>query len=381
MSRARTAVVVLVSAALAGGTAPAAVAADPSHGTGGGSLRLEPGTDRPLVLGHRGASAYRPEHTLAAYELAARMGADFIEPDLVSTKDGVLVDRHEPEISGTTDVADHPEFADRRATKTIDGVAHTGWFTEDFTLAELKTLRAVERLPELRQRNTPYDGAYEVPTFEEVLQLRERLSAELGREVGVIPEIKHGTYFDELGLSQEERVVQALRAHGLDREDAPAAVQSFEVGNLEELAGQVGTQLVQLTTPEGAPADLVAAGDPRTYADLTSPAGLALVARYADVLGPDKAQVVPLAADGTLGEPTSLVADAHAAGLAVVPYTFRPEDEFLPAELDRGDLPSDHGDAEAEVVDFLRAGVDGVFTDAPDTGVEGRARFLAEREG
>jgi len=336
-------------------------------------------TDELLVVGHRGASAYRPEHTLAAYELAARMGADMIEPDLVMTADGVLVDRHEPEISGTTDVADHPELADRRTTKTIDGVTHTGWFTEDLTLAELKTLRAVERVPELRQRNTPYDGAYEVPTFEEVLQLRERLSAELGREVGVIPEIKHGTYFDSLGLSMEEAVVAALREHGLDGADAPAAVQSFETANLRELDGEVDVPLVQLTSPTGSPADLVAAGDPRTWADVVSPAGLADVAEYADVLGPDKSQVIPLAADGTLGEPTSLVTDAHAAGLLVVPYTFRPENDYLPAELDLGTDPAAHGLADAELLAFWRAGVDGVFTDAPDTGVESRATFLAER--
>ena len=336
-------------------------------------------TDELVVVGHRGASAYRPEHTLAAYELAARMGADMIEPDLVTTSDGVLVVRHEPEISGTTDVADHPELADRRTTKTIDGVTHTGWFTEDLTLAELKTLRAVERVPELRQRNTPYDGTYEVPTFEEVLQLRERLSGELGREVGVVPEIKHGTYFDSLGLSMEEALVAALREHDLDGAGAPAAVQSFETANLRELDGEIDVPLVQLTSPTGAPADLVAAGDPRTWADVVSPAGLADVAEYADVLGPDKSQVIPLAADGTLGEPTSLVTDAHAAGLLVVPYTFRPENDYLPAELDLGTDPAAHGLADAELLAFWRAGVDGVFTDAPDTGVESRATFLAER--
>jgi len=373
---AAAATAVALTAASLVAAAPAAVASSSEPAAPGAPAAL---TDELLVVGHRGASAYRPEHTLAAYELAARMGADMIEPDLVMTADGVLVDRHEPEISGTTDVADHPELADRRTTKTIDGTTYTGWFTEDLTLAELKTLRAVERVPELRQRNTPYDGAYEVPTFDEVLQLRERLSAELGREVGVIPEIKHGTYFDSLGLSMEEAVVAALREHGLDGAGAPAAVQSFETANLRELDGEVDVPLVQLTSPAGAPADLVAAGDPRTWADVVSPAGLADVAGYADVLGPDKSQVIPLAADGTLGEPTSLVTDAHAAGLLVVPYTFRPENEHLPAELDLGDDPAAHGLADAELLAFWRAGVDGVFTDAPDTGVESRAAFLAER--
>ena len=227
----------------------------------------------PLVIGHRGASGYRPEHTLAAYELAARMGADYIEPDLVTTSDGVLVARHEPEIGGTTDVADHPEFADRWTTKTIDGVACTGWFTEDLTLAELKTLRARERIPAVRQPNTLYDGRFEVPTFTEVLELRERLSDELHREIGVYPETKHPSYFAALGRPLEPALVRALTDAGLNRSDAPVFVQSFETGNLQGLGRTLEVRLVQLVGAQGAPADLVAAGDPRTYADLVTPGG------------------------------------------------------------------------------------------------------------
>ena len=194
----------------------------------------------PLVIGHRGASGYRPEHTLASYELAARMGADFIEPDVVSTRDHVLVVRHENEISGTTDVADHPEFAARRATKTVDGVAITGWFTEDFTLAELKTLRAKERLPQVRQENTLYDGRWTVPTLQEVFELRERLSKELDRPIGIIPETKHPTYFKSVGLPLEGKLVEMVRAFDLDKAKAPIVIQSFELNNLVELREQYG---------------------------------------------------------------------------------------------------------------------------------------------
>ncbi|GAB3216307.1 glycerophosphodiester phosphodiesterase [Kineococcus gypseus] len=335
----------------------------------------------PLVVGHRGASGYRPEHTLASYQLAARQGADVIEPDLVSTKDGVLVVRHENEISGTTDVADHPEFADRRTTKTIDGVELTGWFTEDFTLAELKTLRAVERLPELRQENTVFDGAYEVPTFEEVLDERERLSRELRREIGIIPEIKHSTYFDSIGLSMEEGVVQALREHGLNRPGSGATVQSFELTNLIELRRELGLRAdsVFLTSSSGAPADLVDAGDPRTYADLLTPASLQELAADVTSIGPSLDQVVALEADGTLGEETTLVDDAHAVGLEVVPYTLRAENNFLPVDYRVGEDPADFGRVLDLAVVYFEAGIDGIFTDQPDLGVAARERFLAEQ--
>jgi glycerophosphoryl diester phosphodiesterase len=346
-----------------------ATAAPPQRGTADDAGEL-------LVIGHRGAAGYRPEHTLASYELGARMGADYIEPDVVSTRDGVLVTRHENEISGTTDVAEHPEFADRRTTKVIDGVELTGWFTEDFTLAELRSLRAVERLPDVREENTLYDGLYQVPTLDEVLELREELSRELGREVGVYIETKHPTYFDSIGLSLEEPLVEDLDEAGLDHRKAPVFLQSFETTNLRELDGVVDVPLVQLLSATGAPADLVAAGDPRTYADLSTAEGLADIGEYADGVGPDKAQVIPREADGTLGEPTSFVADAHAADLLVHPYTFRNENEFLPAELrDPGEEPGDYGRAIDEQLTFWATGIDGLFTDNPDTGVVSRALF------
>lgn len=321
-----------------------------------------------LVVGHRGASAYRPEHTLASYELAARMGADYIEPDLVITSDGVLVTRHEPEISGTTDVADHPEFAARKTTKDLDGTPLTGWFTEDFTLAELKTLRAKERIPAVRQENTAYDGRFEIATFAEVLDLRARLSKELHREIGIYPETKHPTYFASMGKPLEPKLVEALDEAGLNRADAPVFVQSFETGNLRELHEELEVPLVQLLSAEGSPI-----GDKRTYAELITPAGLADIATYAAAIGPEKNQVISRDAAGNLGKPTSLIADAHAAGLTVTPYTFRPENQFLPANLRVGASPTDYGNFFAEYKAFFDAGVDGVFADAPDTAVAARA--------
>ena len=364
----RTVVTGLIAAPLTGLVAAEAAAAAPPRADRGGGHR-----PRTLVIGHRGASGYRPEHTLASYELAARMGADFIEPDLVTTKDRVLVARHEPEIGGTTDVATRPEFASRRATKLLDGVSVTGWWTEDFTLAELKTLRAVERLPDVRQESTMYDGRFEVPTLAEVLELRARLSRELGREIGVYPETKHPTYFQRLGLALEPVLLATLRRYGLNSSHAPVFVQSFETTNLRQLR-RLGlrTPSVQLLSATGAPYDLVAAGDPRTYADLATPAGLADIARYADGIGPDKNQVIPRNADGTLAAPTALVGDAHRAGLLVHPYTFRAENAFLPTELRRGTNLTDFGWAIDEQVTFLRAGVDGLFTDQPDVGVVAR---------
>ena len=247
----------------------------------------------PIVIGHRGASGYRPEHTLASYRLAIRLGADYVEPDLVSTKDGVLVARHENEISGTTDVADRPEFTERKTTKTIDGRAVTGWFTEDFTLAELKTLRAKERLPEVRPDNTRYDGRFEVPTFQEVLDLVKEESRRSGRRIGVYPETKHPTYFDSIGLSLEEPLVRTLRRNGLDKKGSRVFVQSFETGNLRDLDEMTKAPLVQLVDAQGAPYDLVAAGDPRKYADLITPDGLDRIAEYADGLGANKDLVLP----------------------------------------------------------------------------------------
>ena len=325
-----------------------------------------------LVIGHRGAAGYRPEHTLASYELSIRLGADVIEPDLVTTGDGVLVARHEPEISGTTDVARHPEFADRRTTRTVDGVERTGWFTDDFTLRELRTLRAVERIPQLRPRNALYDGRDRIPTLQEVIDLARRASQQHGRRIGIAPETKHPTYFRERGKPLEPALVRVLTRNGLNRADAGVYVQSFEVANLVTLRSRLRVDLVQLTAAAGAPWDFVAAGDPRTYADLVTPAGLRRIARYADALGPDKTQIVPRDGAGTSFPATTLVRDAHRAGLAVLPYTFRNENAFLPAELRCGADPAAYGGAFAEYDRFLRLGVDGLFTDNADTAREAR---------
>jgi glycerophosphoryl diester phosphodiesterase len=327
----------------------------------------------PLVIGHRGASGYRPEHTLASYETAARLGADFIEPDLVTTKDHVLVARHEPEISGTTDVASHPEFAGRRTTKLLDGVSTTGWFTEDFTLAELKTLRAVERLPQVRQHNTLYNGLFQVPTFEEILALRKQLSRELGREIGVYPETKHPTYFRAAGLPLEGTLVEILRRWGLDHPDAPVFVQSFEAANLRALHDtyRLRAPKIFLSSASGTPFN-----DPRPYADYLAPAGLKELSGFVDGIGPDKNQIIPRLPDGSLGTPTTLVADAHAAGLVLHPYTFRAENTFLPTDLRVGTDPTAYGKAFDEQLAFLRAGIDGLFTDQADIAILSRKMFL-----
>ncbi len=324
-----------------------------------------------IVIGHRGAAGYRPEHTLAGYALAARMGADYIEPDLVSTKDGELVARHENDITATTDVADRPEFADRRATKTIDGTPATGWFSEDFTLAELKTLRAKERIPEMRGRNTIYDGRFEVPTLQEVIDLSRRLTRELDRPIGIYPETKHPTYFRSIGLPLEEPLVRALNDNHLNERDAHVFVQSFEVGNLQALDRELDVPLVQLlSSPRGRPYDFTVAGDTRTYAELATPAGLEEIARYADGVGPSKSFIVPRDDTGRSLPPTSFIADAHRAKLVVHPFTFRNENSFLPLELRTSDDPAAYGDALAEYEQFYELGVDGLFSDNSDTAVE-----------
>jgi glycerophosphoryl diester phosphodiesterase len=344
---------------------PAAAPAQPRHGHHHAA---------PLVIGHRGASGYRPEHTLASYELAARMGADYIEPDLVPTKDGVLVARHEPNITDTTNVAAHPEFADRKTTKTIDGVTQTGWFTEDFTLRELKTLRAKERLPLVRPQNTRYDGRFQVPTFQQVLRLRARLSRELHRRLGVYPETKHPTYFRSIGLPLEGRLVRALNRFGLNRRGAPVFVQSFEQDNLRALRPWLRVPEVQLLDEP----QLHIAGDPSkpTYAELATPAGLRSIARYAQGVGPWKNYIVPRNPDGSSGTPTSFVDDAHAVGLQVHPYTFRRENQFLPLELRSSTDPNGIGDLKAEILQFFALGVDGVFTDNADIGVAAKRAFI-----
>lgn len=339
----------------------------------------DPRQAEPLVIGHRGASGYRPEHTLASYRLAIRQGADYIEPDLVPTKDGVLVARHENEIGGTTDVGTRPEFADRRQTKTIDGRQVTGWFTEDFTLAELRTLRAKERLPQVRPQNTRYDGRFDVPTFDQVLALVNRTNAKRpGRknDLGVYPETKHPTYFQTIGLPLEQRMVRDLREAGLDRPRAKVFLQSFETTNLKFLAKRTRLPIVQLMDATGAPYDLVARGDDRTWADLTKPGELRKIARYADGIGPNKTLVLPQAADGSLQDPTPLVRDAHRAGLLVHVFTLRRENQFMATDFRQGSDPDAVGDMVAEAKAFLDAGVDGYFTDNPDIGVRARDAWV-----
>lgn len=329
---------------------------------------------KPIVIGHRGSSGYRPEHTLASYALAIDLGADFVEPDLVSTKDGQLVARHESYIGGdnvafagadSTDVASRPEFASRKKTATIDGVVLTGWFTEDFTLAELKTLRANERIPALRPQNAAYNGLFEVPTLQEVIDLVRAKEIETGRKIGIYPETKHPSYHDSIGLSLEEKLVFVLKANGYDSPDSLVFIQSFEVANLKELNGLIDVPIVQLFGGSGQPWDFTVAGDARTYSDLATAAGLAEIATYADGVGPNKGRIIPVVA-GALGTPTSFVDDAHASNLLVHPYTFRSENFFLPASLRDGTNPLTYGDWESEYRAFFAAGIDGLFSDNPD---------------
>jgi glycerophosphoryl diester phosphodiesterase len=334
---------------------------------------LMPGSSdrtRPIVIAHRGASGERPEHTLAAYNLAIDQGADFIEPDLVITSDGALVCRHENEISGTTNVADHPEFTERRREKTVDGVAATGWWVEDFTLAELKTLRCKERLPQLRPHNTAYDGQEEIPTFAEVLDLAR------SRGVGIYPELKHPSFLRGAGHDPVEPFVAAVNAAGGQRAADIMFVQCFEVAPLLQLAGMSSLRwrLVQLVAAEGGPWDR----QDTTYARMLTDEGLRRIAGYAAGIGPEKSLIIPRDAQRRSLPATDLVARAHGAGLVVHPWTFRAENYFLPAELQQGDpaaidFPRSHGDLDAEVRAFYAAGVDGVFSDFPALAVAARA--------
>ncbi len=351
-----------------------------------------------LVLGHRGATGYRPEETRGSYELAIQLGANFIEPDLVSTKDGVLIARHEPNITDTTDVSRHPEFANRLTTKTIDGSKQTGFFAEDFTLAEIKTLRAVERLP---FRDQSFNGQFEVLTFQEVMDIAKKGTADTGRTIGIIPETKHPSYFQGIGLPLEQKLVDALNANGYAGKAAPVIIQSFEVANLKQLNTLTDVRLVQLTDANDVlangtldynqPADFVLNGDKRTYGDLLTPAGLAEIATYADAIGPWKRSIVSgayvdrngdgqpddLDGDGRITDadrvalpPTSLVADAHKAGLLVTPYTFRNEYFYL--------LSDYGGNPINEYKQFFALGVDGLFSDFADTAVAGLAATVPE---
>jgi len=330
---------------------------------------------KPLVIAHRGASALRPEHTLAAYAKAIADGADVIEPDLVITRDGVLVARHENDISGTTNVAELTQFANRKRTKVIDGERLTGWFTEDFTLAELKTLRARERIPALRPANARLNDQFEIPTFDEIVRLAQQAAMRTGKPIGLYPELKHPSYFRGIGLPLEDKLVAALRAHPYLAE-APVFIQSFEGSSLRRVRAELGrgmpnVKFIQLVgDPKKRPADWRLAGDSRTFGDMLSATGLREVATYADGIGPEKSSVVPQDAQGTLGPPSAVVGNAHSAGLLVHPYTFRPENSFLPKALQTGGDAATRSPAGMvrEVQAFVAAGIDGFFTDDPALG-------------
>ncbi len=319
----------------------------------------------PLVIAHRGASGERPEHTRAAYDLAIDQGADFIEPDLVMSRDGHLVVRHENEISETTDVAARPEFAERRTTKTIDGRPVTGWFTEDFTLAELRTLRARERLPALRPASAAFDGQEQILTFQEVVDIARAGSARTGRTIGVAPELKHPTYFLSIGLPMEPPLIAALADNGLMAADSPVLIQSFEVDVLRSVDQATNAPLLQLMSPVGGPFDRPGT----TYAAMARPKGLAEIATYADAIGVETGLIYPRDASGAAPTATTLVDDARVAGLKVVVWTFRAEDVFLPVEFRGGE---DHGigDMAGWLRRFYGLGVDAVFTDHPAIAIE-----------
>jgi len=320
----------------------------------------------PSVIAHRGASGYRPENTLAAATLAIRQGADEVEADVVPTKDGVLIVRNDNELSGTTDVVTHPEFADRRTSKTVDGLAVTGWFSEDFTLREIRTLRAIERLPELRPSNTVYDGRFRIPTLTEILRVTH------GR-ARVYIELKHPTYFRSIGLPLEERLRCELVAAGLTRRNSAVQVQSFEPSSLRRLRAGLAVPLVQGLDVAGRPYDFTATGDPRTYADLRTPAGLRWIHRYADAVAVNAALIIPRDATNHVQPATTLVADAHAAGLLVQAWTFRAENDFLPADIQRASDPAGHGDLIGFLWLVYATGLDGVFCEFPDLAVSARA--------
>lgn len=356
----------------------------------------------PLVIGHRGAAGYLPDHTLAGYQKAIEMGADFIEPDLVATKDGELIARHEPNITGTTDVASHPEFASRKTTRKVDGVDETGWFATDFTLAEIKTLRAIQPLSE---RSAAYNGQYTIPTFREVLELAKTESAKRGRTISVYPETKHPTYHEDAGLKLEDRLLSILAEYGYTKKDSPVIIQSFETANLKYLRTKTQARLVQLVdgddydfktgavtfaAPFDRPYDWTRAGKTELFGSMVTPAGLAEIAKYADGVGPWKPYIIPVkgtyGADGKMvdvnkdgavnymdtssAQPTTLIADAHKLGLSVHTWTFRNEQRRLSADL--------KGDPQAEYLLFYRAGIDGLFSDFSDTAIAARNTYLKE---
>lgn len=337
-------------------------------------------TPVPIVIAHRGASGYLPEHTLAAYAVAMLHGADYIEPDLVMTRDGRLIARHDNVLDLTTDIAEHAAFAGRRATKEVDGVPVTGWFSEDFTLAEIKQLRANERIPEVRPANARFDRQFEIPTLEEIIALLKAHEQALGRRIGIYPETKHPTYFQRLGLGMEKTLVDTLHAAGFAGADGAAFIQSFETANLRLLRGLTDLPLIQLLDATGRPYDVQTAGGALTYDQMATPEGLREIASYADGVGPEKYHfILPRDARGDLdpANATDFVRNVHAAGLAVHAWTFRAENCFLPHNYRRSAEPNALGAADREMRTFLVAGIDGFFTDQSDIGVHARDAFMA----
>lgn len=333
---------------------------------------------KPIVIAHRGASGYLPEHTLAAYALAMRQGADFVEPDLVMTKDGQLIARHDNRLDLTTDVARRPAFADRKTTKTVDGISTSGWFSEDFTLDEIKQLRAIERLAEVRPANTKFDGQHDVPTLQEIIDAVKMHARTAGRDIGIYAETKHPTYFASLGLALEQPLIEILQRNGYSDGRAKAFIQSFEVGSLRKLRTLTGLPLVQLLEPNGKPYDVDIAGGALTYDQMSTAQGLKEIASYANAVGPEKHLIIPIQPNGSvsMADATGFVRDAHAAGLAVHAYTFRAENRFLPGNYRLGTDANALGNMKTEIQAFLAYGIDGFFTDQPDIGVQARDAFI-----
>lgn len=325
----------------------------------------------PLVMAHRGASADRPEQTLEAFAEAIDQGADYLELDVVPTKDKILIVRHENELSGTTDIASRPEFASRKTTKTIEGNQITGWFSEDMTLAEIRTLRARERLPELRPASARYDGLFQVPTMEEVIKLAQAKQADGGKTVGLYPELKHAAYFASIGQSTEDPLLKLLGQYGYDKATDPVILHSFEVGVLESLHKKTKLRIMQIVGAGGGPADKPGT----TYAQMTSPAGLKAIKRYAVGINTDALLAFPGTAQGN-PTPGPVIGDAHKAGLDVYIWTIRPENQFLPKPLWNGTTPAGRGNMNHVVDALIAAGADGIVTDAP-----GLTRAQLERRG
>jgi glycerophosphoryl diester phosphodiesterase len=381
-----------------------------------GALSLEPAHaqwntasgEAPIVIGHRGASGYRPEHTLAAYELAIAQGANYIEPDLVMTKDGALLARHEPMLARvdlnadgsirmvngapvinrtdtSTNVWELPQYAGRLTVKTLDGARIGGWFIEDFTAAEVRAdIRAQERLRDVRLANNAFNNTLVIPTLQEVIDLAKAKSVETGRTIGIYPETKHPTYFAAHAaanglMRMEDRLVQILHANYGNTSAAPVFIQSFEVNNLRYLNGVTNIKIAQLLNGSGRPYDFIVANDPRSYADLASRIGLDFVNDYADGVGANTDLMITLV-NGRLGTPTSLIADAHDLGLDVHGWTFRAENTFLPNEFDIGSNPASFGNLSGQIQAFLRLGMDGLFTDQPDLGVAAVVASVPEPE-